>query len=870
MQGIYTNSFQRFTFLVTLFCLMAAVHPLYGQDEEDRFVVQRIKVVDRSQPVFNIHVDEDNVKWIANANAVYRVSAKDQAEPTSIAEGEQSLLQLPGGNIDIRWRLDEMKEILGDAKITTAAYEAKDKMLWIGTDGYGVFKVRIDNNGLQLVEEMWNENSKLRSDFINSIYISPKGKLWIATEDGALVRTKGGWDLVQRYFNIQRIAGDRTQTWAIGDDLVWIIDARDNWTPIEINMREIEGFMHDIALDDENRIWIASNIMTSYNLGSGKYEHFGPGQYFTSQFVNYVSIDDDGTIWVGTDDKGVYILEKASTITVTPTLDEALACDGSSSDATASVRAIGGTPPYEISWSTGATGETASGLGPGLYTITVTDALGSSKSAELEILDPFITVELLQEQQESDEGAADAIVSMTVNGGVPGYNAKWSHGPTGAKLIDLTEGEYSVTVTDQAGCTAESSIVVTREIFALNAVMDVVDPVLCSGGSNGGIHVKVDGGRKPYTYQWSTADTSQALLNLTAGTYSVTVTDAEGSTAVQQVELDEPEPITGSFNIDQPASTGQPDGSATIEATGGAGGYSYKWPGGVSGPTASGLEAGDREVIVTDQNGCTAVIVVSMSENILPINATITETVPVSCPGTTSATLAVEVTGGKGPYTYLWSTGQETDATLEGVGAGNVSVTITDATGQQSVAEYALGQPQPVSILLSTISPANTGASDGSAQAEVSGGTPPYTYDWGNGETDVQALALAPGKHIVTVSDANGCTATGTLSMSEDILPLEVALSLRENVLCAGESDGAVVADINGGKGPFTYSWSTGQPNENEHENLPAGQVSVTVTDAVGTTAFTSMVVEEPSAIALKHNPGCACDDRPGRWPGAR
>ena len=574
MTETYKDSYSYFWLCVLHVLIIGSLSsPVFSQ--EDRMVVERIKVINQNLPVFNVFVDEDNVKWVANSKTVYKVLAKDVAEPADLAPGQQSLLQLPGGNSDIRWSRDEMKAILGDAKVTAAAYEKQGNVLWIGTDGYGVFKLSV-NGGLKLLEEIYVDNSKLRSDFINSIYLAPDGKLWIATEDGALVRKKGGWDHVQRYFNIERIAGDRRQTWAIGDDLVWIIDQNDNWEPIEINKREIEGFMHDIALDGEGNLWIASNIITRYHIGSGRYEHFGPGQYFTSQFVNYVSVDDDGTIWVGTDDKGVYIIIKESTITVTTNLDQPVSCDGDAANGAASARIVGGFPPYSIAWSGGQSGDRAEGLSPGMYTVTVTDSKGSSNTAQLELFDPRITISIRQDQEESDENAADAVVSIEVDGGVPGYQASWSHGASGAKITGLTSGNYSVTVTDQAGCTAEADIQVTRTVRPLSIAIDVQTPVRCEESADGIIAARAEGGVKPYTFRWSTGtDSSDVVKELGPGQYAVTVTDKSGMSASASTTIEPPSGIKLSYAMEKAASTNSADGVVTASASGGNPPYTY-------------------------------------------------------------------------------------------------------------------------------------------------------------------------------------------------------------------------------------------------------------------------------------------------------
>ncbi|MDX1477048.1 MAG: OmpA family protein [Saprospiraceae bacterium] len=821
---------------------------------QEVMVVERIRTIDQTKPIFNIHVDEDNNKWIANATTVYFVPAKDIAEPLEISPAEQSLLQLPGGDYDLRWNKQEIKAILGDALVTTAAYNRKTKELWIGTDGYGLFKLRADDSGLRFLEQMHIDNSKLRSDFINSIYITPDQRIWVGTQDGALVGEGGQWKVFQKFFNILRIAGNRQETWAIGDGLVWIIDNKDNWQPYEINPREIEGTMHDIAVDQEGKIWIASNIMTSYKIATDRYEHFGPGQYFTSQFVNYVSVDDDNTIWVGTDDKGVYIIEKESTITVTTNIDKPVSCDSTATDGQASVRAIGGTPPYTINWSHGASGDTAAELAPGLYTITVTDTEGGSKTASLEINDPRIVVTLQQEQAESDLNAGDGVASMHVEGGAPPYNALWSNGSTAALQSNLTEGLYTVTVTDQIGCTGTAEIEITREIRPLAVNINAGDPIRCPGGATGSAWAEVSGGREPFRFAWAKQSNHVAngdrVSNLSAGTYLVQVTDELGATATATITIEEPDPLELDIRIEQMATTGLSDGRATATATGGTPPYAFSWSNDERGATASQLAPHTHTLAVTDANGCLTTATVQITEDILPLRVALQETGTIRCPGEATGGVTASVSGGKGPFSFQWNNGQAT-ADISGLTAGQYAITVTDATGTTTSASLTLESPEVLSAKLFVEQPASTNTADGRARIEMAGGTPPYQYRWDSGESESVAVQLAPGERQVTVTDAQGCTLEKGVMITEDILPLQVDINaLESSIECAGQATAAVRAGVSGGKGPFTYQWSTGASEETVR-NLPAGLVSLTVTDATGTRAVAEMEIDEPPPITI-------------------
>ncbi len=838
------------TFAVVLL-LSLAIKPTFaqGQEEEDHFRVERVKVVNQRLPIHNIYVDEDNVKWIANANTIFKVESKDVATPIPIPEDQQSLLQLPGGNFDIRWSKREIRAILGEGKITTAAYNKRDKILWIGTDGWGVYKLKVDG-GLRLIEEIFIDNSKLRSDFINLIYISPQGKVWIATEDGAMLIENGSASMYQKFFDVQTISGDRNDTWATGDGIVWIIDKKNNWSPIEINDREIEGTMHDIAFDADGRIWIASNIMTSYKIKSQRYEHFGPGQYFTSQFVNYVSVDADGTIWVGTDDKGVYIIEKSSTITVTTNLDKPLSCDGTVADAQISVRAVGGTPPYAFTWSDGVTGEKRTNVAAGIYNLTVTDIDGATKDAVIKIGDPTVFLTLKQEQQVSEEGASDGIAVLLAEGGTPGYRAFWNTGKTGTRIENLAAGNYFVTVTDQAGCSAVGEVEITTKIGEMSVALEQSRSISCFGGSDAAIVANLSGGKAPFTYVWEniTGNITE-VSGLVSGSYSLTITDVMGTTTVSTIEIKDPVEFTVSVSVLKQALTDNADGQAQVTLAGGKEPFSYTWSNGESSNTAITLAPAEHTVTVTDADGCTAVGSFSISENILPLTVSIAQQDDILCAGEHTGGLIAQIEGGKGPMSFIWSNGEST-AALVNIGAGVYTVTVTDAVGSSSVFETELTEPTSLVVNSMIDAVASTDNADGGVTLNVNGGVGDYSYVWQNGETGVSATTLGVGDYSVSVTDANGCMVVTTVTMSENILPLQISILQQQDILCGGELTGELTLDISGGKGPFSYAWSNGVLGL-DNLAIGAGIYSVTVTDGTGSTAVFQTEITEPEAIVI-------------------
>ncbi len=844
MQSVFRFPVQMVVFGVSCFLLS-----LPTGSAQDPMRVERIRVIPENIPILNIYVDDDNVKWVANTKSLYRVDAKDQAVQVPIAPGEVSLLQFPGGNADIRWSEDVMAGILGPAKITAAAYDNALKTLWIGTNGYGVFKFKTDPN-LRLVEQLHIDNSKLRSDFINSIYVSKSGKVWIATEDGAVSVVGNQWTIHQKFFNIQRIRGHSTELWAIGDDLIWIIDAKDNWTPIEINRRQIEGEIHDIAVDKEGRVWIASNIMTSYRITSDYYQHFGPGQYFTSQFVNYVSVDDDGTIWVGTNDKGLYIIIKESTITVTSKIDKYLDCNGSSKNAAFTVRAIGGKPPYQFVWSNGASGDHLTDLGPGKYQLTVTDTEGSSKVAVVDVPDPSIQLSAVMDRPESDAGIGDGAASVSVTGGAPPYSYEWFSGLGEASITGLSEGSYGITVTDAAGCSAITSVDITRVVKPLAVSLEQKEFIRCAGTSGAVVAARISGGKAPFTYAWSGGLPSQEFQEgLAVGSYSVTVTDTLDNSAMASIAIKEPEALSAIVHIESPASTNQNNGVASVECKGGKPPYVYEWDNGESGTIAKTLAPRRHTITVTDGAGCTTVAAVDISENVSPLKATITQTSGIRCAGEQTGSLTVEVQGGKSPFQYQWNNPALKGAEISGLSGGAYAVTVSDAAHNSAVLSSEIAEPSPIRATTIAETPALSGKNEGHAVVRAEGGTGKLSAKWDNGDEGTKTVSLTAGIHTVTVTDASGCSLEAQVEIVEDFLPLTVVLEQTGEIRCAGQNTGAINATVSGGKAPYVMAWDHGLGNSEQPKDLAAGTYKLQVTDAGGNAVTKEISLAEPPPL---------------------
>lgn len=381
------------------------------------------------------------------------------------------------------------------------------------------------------------------------------------------------------------------------------------------------------------------------------------------------------------------------------------------------------------------------------------------------IFNPVVPVSLTVPNQTNAtcDGYCNGSATAAAAAGTSPYSYQWSNSQTGATATGLCAGSYSVTVTDAASQTASATVTITQP-SALSGTISQTN-VSCNGGANGTATVSAAGGTAPYTYLWSNSQTSATSTGLTAGMYSVTVTDSKGCTKNSSATITQPGAIAITVSSTN-ASCGNNNGSVSASASGGTGPLSYLWSSGATTQTITGLLAGAYTITVTDNNSCTGISTANVSNTGAPAT-TISNQVNVSCNGGNNGSATVSATGGATPYTYAWSTTpQQTTQTATGLAAGNYSVSVTDTSGVcPGIVSLIITEP---SVLTTpTISTPDSGNSSGTATVLSQGGTSPYIYAWSpGGQTTATITGLNPGNYSVTVTDANGCTSTGSVVVS--------------------------------------------------------------------------------------------------------
>ncbi len=844
------SSFSRLSTALTIAFLFFFLPENFAQ--KAGLEVTRSSAIDRALPVTNVTVDAEGRKWAANSKGVFQVKAADFATQRTLAAGEKSVLSYRGGNADYTWMEADFKKIAGDDCVVTAAwYDAASGTLWIGTDQAGLFQLKTTPQ-LQLVQQYKTVNSKLKSNNITVIFQDKTNRLWIGTDDGLMYGPPGRWKSDFSGYIIQRIREYGTVTYVLADGEISKAPNGDKWSDLALDKKNLEGQIADFDIDANGKMWIVSGILTRFDLLDNSYTTFSGPEYYTSQYGYCMAIDSDAAVWIGTEDKGLYIVDKASSMTVNFLIEQPISCLGNGKDAELRLKITGGIPPYKIEWTGGLSGENPRNVAAGNYTATVTDTKGKSRTIQVPVPDARLRISARQRKAITGPGKSDAVAEVDIDGNASGLQIIWDNGETLATATKLSAGEHTVTVTDPKGCTATAKVSITEKVEPLSIAITEKESIKCAGDKTAAIAVQVTGGKAPFQYKWNNpAVAGDAPSGLSAGGYQVTVTDATGKTSFAAVVVPQPEPFALIAIAQSPATPGSADGKAQAQATGGVTPQSFKWDNGETTAVATRLTPGQHSVTATNPSGCVATATVRILENIQPLKILISEKSSIKCADEKSAALTVLVNGGKAPFQYTWNNPALTGDQPAGIAAGDYVLTVTDALNVTSVATVSVKQPERLSLTVTVQAPASTGNKDGKALAQPTGGAGNYMFQWQSGESGNAATRLAPGNNGVTVTDANGCVATATVAISENIQPLAISISEKTNIKCAGEKTAALAVQVSGGKGPFKYKWNNAALSGDQLTALSAGDYLLTVTDAAGTTSTASISVAQPSALAL-------------------
>lgn len=504
------------------------------------------------------------------------------------------------------------------------------------------------------------------------------------------------------------------------------------------------------------------------------------------------------------------------------------------------------------------TGDTLTGRCAGTYLVRITTGFGCSRFDTIGVTAPLPLQLVMDSTDAACSGSATGGAEVTVSGGTAPYDYLWSTGGTNDTIDNQVAGTYTVTVTDDNGCsdTAEVEILQGTDLIASATL---INDVTCPGGSDGSAIATQVGGSAPFNYEWSDASTNDTISGVPAGTYFVTITGANGCEDSASVVIGQPDTFAFAFT-ETPISCGGAgnDGGISVVVTGGNGGNSYAWSNSGTGTSINSLTAGIYTVVVTDGSGCQD----SASYDLLPPGAfsvDVVDSSDVLCFGDVNGTAVVQaLVGGSGLYTFAWDNGETTD-TANALDAGLHTVTVTDTvSGCIDSADVIIGTPGVLVLVVDSIDSVNClGGSDGVICVTASGGIPPYDYGWSNGATTQCANGLAAGTYTVTVTDSNNCVAVIDTVVGEPATGVVAGVLIADSAQCNGDS-AMVVATGTGGSGVYTFLWPGGMTNDTVM--LPAGNYCVTVSDGGACTDTACITVVDPTAItasATQNLPTC-------------
>ena len=542
-----------------------------------------------------------------------------------------------------------------------------------------------------------------------------------------------------------------------------------------------------------------------------------------------------------------------------------ISCFGGN-DGSATATVSGGSAPYSYSWNTVPvqTLATATGLNAGNYTVSISDINGCSTSTAVTITEPVgVTANIASQTNVFCSGNSTGSATAAAIGGTLPYTYSWDTIPnqTSDMAVNLPIGTYTVTITDAKGCTATTQAIITEPNGIIISIASQTN-VDCFGNNTGAVSISAGGGAGALSYSWDTnpVQTTPSLTGLIAGTYNLTVTDANNCIKVQTVTITQPNDIILTTDLEKNVTCfNDANGEIKINITGGTIPYNHNWTkNGIPFSTIedlSNLSAGTYSVLVSDAKNCapkTATFTIT-EPPILAVN--LVDKTDILCNGQSTGMISVNVVGGTSPYTYAWSGPNgftSTNQNLTNVFAGNFNLLVTDNSGCTKTLSVTLYQPTGIVIAASTTPIVCYGGNDASITLTMTGGVAPYSIVWSNLGSGTFQGNLSAGDYMITVADTNNCVKTLTVTIPE--APIFTINPVLKNISCFGAKNGSINLNIVGGIAPVTLVWNDSAVAGNVRNNLGPGSYTVTVSDGKPCTIIRTFIILEPQLLVLSAN----------------
>ena len=563
-------------------------------------------------------------------------------------------------------------------------------------------------------------------------------------------------------------------------------------------------------------------------------------------------------------------------ITVNPSINPNVAITNSTcyeaNNGAIQTQITGGIPfssgsPYKITWK-GPNGfassdSTITGLAPGIYTLSVDDAGGCPFSANYTVTEPSaIAIDTAIQKNITCFGEANGSISISVTGGTGSYHYSWTKNntpfSTSQNLFNLKPGIYHVSVTDSVGCMPATATYTITEPTPLTVKLMRQTNVLCNGSATGAIAVTANGGTPfeispgvfKYNYSWKGPNgflsNLQNIDSITAGIYTLIVTDQSGCFDTLSVTITQPSELSVIANTTPITCYGSNNGSISLQISGGVPPYQETWSNLASGTYQNNLSGGDYVITVTDANGCQKTVSIHLQEPpVFMINPTVTN---VTCHGAHNGSIHLNISGT--PISVIWSDGATSGTNRNNLGPGTYTATISDGSPCDITRSFVIVEPLALEVSAS-IQDANAcnDPNSGAISLVVTGGTPPYRYVWSNGATTKDITHVQAGTYTVSIIDSLSCSSTFIYEVKRPS-PLAVNVSISNDFNCATKQVTAICsANVTGGMPPYQLTWSSGNVsgvNNDIMTTSQSGMVTLQVKDTLGCTTSYSFQVTIP------------------------
>lgn len=534
---------------------------------------------------------------------------------------------------------------------------------------------------------------------------------------------------------------------------------------------------------------------------------------------------------------------------------------------TTNIVVSGGTAGYNYTWNNNPNPNSSSlaNLPGGNFSIWVSDAHGCSVDSMITVIAPLSPIISASNFTNPLCFGGTGSAAITVSNGTAPLNYTWNPNVSTSNIANnITAGTYLVTVSDFYNCTDTQTFVLTQPT-GLNAVVNNITNANCYGESNGAIDITTSGGVLPYTFSWTTNQTTEDLANIPAGTYSLTITDANNcSFSINNISVTEPNALTITSLSSTPATCGNNNGTTAVVVAGGTVAYNYTWNSNLAlnNSSLSNLAGGLYTIHISDAHGCITDSTITVAAPLPPSISASTFTNPLCFGGTGSA--SVTVINGTSPINYAWSPNVSTTNTASNIVAGTYIVTVSDFYNCTASQSFILTQSAALTASTTSITNVNCyGESNGSINITPVGGNLPYTYTWSTNpiQTIQDAINLPAGNYTVTVSDANACNySINNIVVTQP--PLLAINALTSTPATCNLSNGATNVNVVGGTLPYNYTWNSNLAwNNNSLSNLAGGLYAINISDAHGclTDSFITVAVPIPPTISASSftNPVC-------------